>query len=110
MVSALGSTPRLLANEPDQPPLHAMMRAPQLAVVDREDAVPETRIIEPSTPVLSGVRVQQLHHVTRHPRREMNAVRDMANRHLIGRALGPQRPPDLARDLAMPPGDAIDVG
>jgi hypothetical protein len=53
--------------------------------------------------------VEQIHDVPRHPRREVHAVRDVADRHVVGSAVGPEGPPDLARHLAMTLGDAVHV-
>ena len=48
--------------------------------------------------------------VARHPGARVHAVGDVPDRHGLPRTAGPELAPDMARDLAVLPRDAVDAG
>jgi hypothetical protein len=74
---------------------------PQLGAVDALDGLPRRRIVGAIEPPLAEVAIEQPAHRVAEPRGEVHAVGDVSDRHVVLRALGPQRRPHAARDLAV---------
>ena len=72
-------------------------------------ALPELRFVDLVEPAGAEVMIEQLEHRAGHPGRHVHAVGDAAHRDLIGRRVGPHRPPHRSRDLAVQRADAVDV-
>ena len=64
-------------------------------------------VVGAGQPVLAEVAVEQLAHRLAEPGRDVDAVGDVGDRHVVDRAVGPQRVPHLARDLAVAARDAV---
>ena len=89
------------AGEGEQPRLEHLVDLPELGVAHAVDARPEVGVGDAVEPAGAQVLEQQRVHVRRHPGAHVDAVGDVADRHLL---LGPARVeplPHLARDAAM---------
>ena len=82
-------------------------RGPQLGVVDVVEPVPRGLVRGAVHPALAEVAIEQRAHRIAQPGGEVDAVGDVADGHLVDRAIGPQRGPHLARDLAVAAADAV---
>ena len=85
----------------DEPGLQRLARLPQLAVVDAVDGVPRGGLGAPLGPVRAEMAVVELVHLLREPRADVNAVGDVADRHLFLGSSREERRPHGARDLAV---------
>ena len=104
------AAPGVLAHEVGQRPLLPQVGLPELGMIQREDLIPEARLLEPVSPVRAQVLVQQRHDRARHPGGQMHAVGDVPDRHRLPRPVGPELAPEIAGDLAVPAGDAVHPG
>ena len=73
----------------------------------RSSAVPGGGIRGAVHPALAEVAVEQRAHRIADPRRQVHAVGHVADRHVVDGAIGPQRGPHLAGDLAVAAADAV---
>ena len=80
---------------------------PQLGGRDRVDGGERGRVGRPRIPARAEMAIEQRAHRCADPRGDVDAVGDVADRHRLGRPLGPQRMPHLARDGAVAPADAV---
>ena len=71
-----------LVDEIDQQTLETGVRAPKVAVVDLEHAVPKSGIVEPGLPLPTKVLVEQFLYAVGHPARQVDAVRHGADWYL----------------------------
>ena len=75
--------------------------APQLLVRDAVDGRPGLGVGGAPEPALAEVAVEQRAHRRREERRQVDAVRDVGDRHVVGGRVGVEGAPHLARDLAV---------
>ena len=88
--------------------LELLVHRPQGRVVQLEDLVPERRVVHAGQPIRSEMRVEQREDPVRHPGGEVDAVRDVADRHARDLAFGPERRPDTAGLLTVTARHAVD--
>jgi hypothetical protein len=74
---------------------------------DREDGIPERRIVMAVAPLRSQKALEELRHLGRDPGRQVDAIRDGPDRPLIRRGLRPERCPHLGGDVAMDAADGV---
>ena len=101
LAAALASLRDAPAYEGEQPLLQHLMQIPELAVVDAIDGPPHGGLGAVVGPVDAHVAAVELPHLGREPGVHVHAVGDMADGHLVGGALGPQRPPHLPGYVAV---------
>ncbi len=93
-----GSAP---ARDADELRLQRLVRLPQLPVVDLIDPFPQPRLAATCDPVGTQMPVVQLLHLRCQPGLHVNAVGDVADRHVLLAKSRIQRRPHRARHLAM---------
>src|SRR5207237_2491713 len=93
--------PRLLPDAPHQVGLELVVHRPHGRAVQLEHLVPEPGVVHAGKPIRAEMRVEQGQDAVRHPRGDMDAVRDMADRHTRDLAAWPERGPDAACFFAM---------
>ena len=84
-------------------------RLPQRFVGNAGHGVPDRLIVLALAPAARQVLVEERRHLHRQPRRHVRAVRDGPDRPAIVLDAGPDRPPHVARDLAVQLAHAVDV-
>jgi hypothetical protein len=89
------------SREVDQACLECLMRLPQLPIVDAVDGVPDARVTDTIGPVNAEMARVDLAHLRRKPGRDVHAVGDVANRHVVIAQRRIERHPHRARDTAM---------
>ena len=101
LAATLASLRDAPAHEGEQPLLQHLVQVPELAVVDAIDGPPHGGLGAVVGPVDAHVAAVELPHLGREPGVHVHAVGDVADGHLVGGALGPQRPPHLPGDVAV---------
>ena len=97
------------AHEADQRRLEHAVRLPQLGVGDAVDARPHARIGEVLAPVGAHVLRVEILHRRREPGADVDAVGDVADRHLVLAVVRPEHLPRLARDAPVQRRHAVRV-
>ena len=82
-------------------------RGPQLVVGDAFDRRPGLRVGAPAEPAFAEVPIEERSHRVTEPGRFVYAVRNVADRHIALREIGPQRMPHRPRDLAVACADRV---
>jgi hypothetical protein len=98
---------RPLADDVDQRGALRTPRRPQLLVGDRVERLPGRGVDRAVGPALAEIAVEQLAHRRADPGRDVRAVGDVRDRHVVDVAVGPQVLPHLARDLAVTLADGV---
>lgn len=91
----------------DELHLQRLVRLPELAVVDRVDAIPERGIARARGPVGTEVAVVHLAHLGRQPCRHVDPVGDVADRDAVFAAIRVERAPHRTGDLAVQRRDGV---
>ena len=91
----------------NQPRFQAEMRFPKLRIVDAFNAFPDLRLAAVLGPAGAEVPVIETEHLRREPRRNMHAIRNMADRNSLFRPSRIQRRPHRARHFPVQRGNSV---